>query len=440
MDDAGFEAIDIMNPELASRTVQRNESPLQVLRLGSARLQKTPANVWISARCLLGMAPMGQDLLEFGIARLVKCGARRITCFDALNDVAAIERIVEICRGTGVEVAAAFVYLNFPYHDDRYYAERARCLARCGIHSVIIVDLAGSIGPAMTRNLVSAVRAATGSVPIEFKTHCRSGVAEMSCFEAASFGADVLHAATETLSSGWSLPSTGYFAEHFSRCRTPVRIDPDIITEMDEYFLALAEAHNLPCGCHALPDASAERFQVPVTLLLRLAAAAETLSISTENLLEECRLVQKELGWPTFAHPIGAMVIDQAILNITNADRFATMTPEIGAYLRGEHGTPPGPVDANLRARAAQMHAASAATRAPTSGGRESLICDPEQRLLSQWFPNRDVTPLEHSPHDPVRGSTPQQYLKEQLEKFPALRSIRVRKGEFLFEINRSNE
>src|SRR5918912_4361035 len=93
MDDAGFDAIDLMSPELASCTVQRNECPLQVLRVGASRLHKTPANVWISARCLLGSVPMGQDLLELGIATLARCGARRITCFDALNDIAAIERV-----------------------------------------------------------------------------------------------------------------------------------------------------------------------------------------------------------------------------------------------------------------------------------------------------------------------------------------------------------
>jgi oxaloacetate decarboxylase (Na+ extruding) subunit alpha len=85
MDDAGFDAIDLMSPELASCIVWRNENPLHVLRLGCARLQKTPANVWISARCLLGSVPSTQDLLELGIETLATCGVRRITCLDALS-------------------------------------------------------------------------------------------------------------------------------------------------------------------------------------------------------------------------------------------------------------------------------------------------------------------------------------------------------------------
>jgi oxaloacetate decarboxylase alpha subunit len=432
MDDAGFDAIDILSPELASCIVQRNENPLEVLRAGAARLQKTPANVWISARCLLGSAPMEQDLLELGIATLAKCGARRMTCFDALNDVTAIERIVASCRAIGIEIAVALVYWRSPFHDDRYYAERAGYLARRGISSVVVVDLAGSINPGMIRNLVSAVRAASGSLPIEFKTHCRSGVAEMSCFEAVSCDADVLHTATETLSGGWSLPSASYFVEHLSRWQTLVGLDHAIIAEMDEYFLALAEAHNLPRGRHALPDPSAERYQIPVALLPRLAAAAESFDVSVDSLFEECRLVQQELGWPTLAHPIGAIVMEQAILNITTGERFAAVRPELGAYLEGEHGSPPDAVDADLRARATE-------TRAQAATG-EAAVGDAEQRLLSYWFPDRDVTHLKLATPVPVHGATPEQYLKEQLEKFPTLRSIHVCKGEFVFNLNRGTK
>jgi oxaloacetate decarboxylase alpha subunit len=253
----------------------------------------------------------------------------------------------------------------------------------------------------------------------------------MCCFEATSCGANVLHTTTETLSGGWSLPSAGYFAEHFSRWQTPVGIDPGVIAEMDEYFFALAEAHNLPRGCHALPDASAERLQIPVALLRRSAAAAEASGVAVDPLLEECRVVQQELGWPTLAHPIGAIVIEQAILNITNAGRYANLTPELAAYLRGAHGTPPGAVDAGLSARAAETNAQPATN--------EAAVPDPEQRLLSYWFPDRDVAQLKPVP-EPIQGATPEQYLKERLEKFPTFRSIRVRKGEFIFQLRRSTK
>jgi hypothetical protein len=41
---------------------------------------------------------------------------------------------------------------------------------------------------------------------------------------------------------------------------------------------------------------------------------------------------------------------------------------------------------------------------------------------------------------EPVRAATPEQYLKEQLERYHTLRSIRVHKGEFLFELKRGTQ
>ena len=432
MDEAGFEAVDILDPDLSFLAAQQGENPWRLLRVAAARLKKTPANVWVSARCLLGMAPLGPGLLELGIKQLAKCGVHRITCFDALNDFGAIEFIVQICRRSGILVSAALVHVSSPHHDDLYYAERARSLARCPISSIAVADLVGSLGPGATRTLISAVRNAAGSTPIEFKTHCRSGVAEMCCFEAVSSGASILHTSTETLAGGWSLPPTGYFAEHFSRRQMPLRIDSSLLAEMDEYFSALAEAHSLPRGRHELPDASAERFQMPVALLRQSAAAAKTSGVAPEKLLEECLTVQKDLGSPTLAHPIGAMVIAQAALNLSSAQPYASVTPEIAAYVRGDHGKPPGSVNAKVRERAAQIW------RPATPREQDSPVDEEEYRLLAASFPGWEVARLRRPAADPVRAGSPQQYLKEQLERQPMLQSIRVRKGDFLFELNRA--
>ena len=45
MDEAGFEAIDILDPDLSLLAVQRGENPLQLLRVAAARLPNTPVAV-----------------------------------------------------------------------------------------------------------------------------------------------------------------------------------------------------------------------------------------------------------------------------------------------------------------------------------------------------------------------------------------------------------
>jgi hypothetical protein len=147
--------------------------------------------------------------------------------------------------------------------------------------------------------------------------------------------------------------------------------------------------------------------------------------------------VQKDLGSPTLAHPVGAMVIAQAISNLAHAKRFANIAPEVVAYVRGDYGAPPGPLTAKLRECVTQMPEPPLMVQATTSWKQDGHVRDYEQHLLSAWFPDRNVAHLNHPALDPVRAGTPEQYLREQIERYPALQSIRVRKGEFFFELNR---
>jgi oxaloacetate decarboxylase alpha subunit len=430
MDEAGFAAIDILDPDLARLAVERGDNPFHLLRAAASRLRRTPVNVWISARYLLGATTLTRDLLELGISHLARCGVRRVTCFDALNDVGAINRGVELCHRSGIEASAALVHAASRHHDEGYYRDHARGLACGPVSSIAVVDLAGSLTPTTTRALVAAVHGAVGSIPIEFRSHCRSGVAEMGYFEAVACGADVLHTSIEALAGGWSLPPASYFSEHFSRRELPLTINASALAETDEYFAALADAHGLPCGRHELPDPSAERFQIPVALLRRCETAAAAHGIAIETLLSACVEVQGDLGSPTLAHPVGALVLSQARLNLSGGEPYAALTPEVAGYARGDYGAPPGRVNTRLLERAARIPPPSTLSQC------RSDISE-ERRVLSALFPEHDLASFTRAVPEPVHGGSPQQYLKEQLERHPTVQAIRVRKGEFVLELNR---
>lgn len=436
MDAAGFAAIDILDPETAGLAVQQRDNPWRLLRLAATRLKTTPAHVWVSARCLLGAVPQGPDVIDAGIAALAQCRIRRVTCFDAANDVAAIAATAEICRNHGIGVGAALIHVDTPRQDVRYYADRARSLARA-VPSITLVDIVGSIDPVTTRNDIAAIQDAAPWASIGFKTHCRSGVAEQCVFEAVSAGADFLYSCTDAMAGGCSLPPTAYFVEHLARRRIPISLDRGILAEMDEFFAAVAQARGLPLGRHDLPDASAERFAMPVALLRQLTAAAEALGVPGELLQEECLTMQKDLAAPTLAHPIGSVVVAQARTNVANGKRFVEITPDTAAYLRGEFG----PVHASVSAELPAQAATAAPQERPVKPCQQSgAMQDRERRLLAAWFPECDLDALAGPGDEPFHGGSPQQYLKEQIERCPAFQSIRVRKGQFSFELQRNAE
>lgn len=431
LDAVGFRAVDLLDPEISILLARRGDNPLRFVRVAARRLTRTPLNVWVNARCLLGRAPLEASLIELGIAQLAECGVRRVTCFDAVNDVRAMEAVARHCGKSGIAVSTALVYQASSQHDERYYGDRARALVDLQAESIVAVDFAGGLTPETTRALVAAIKQAAGTTPIEFRTYCRSGVAEMSCFEALSAGASVLHTASDALSGGWSLPSTGYFVEHLARRHVPVRINRRRLAALDEYYAALATHEGLPRGEHKLPDTTAERYQIPVALLRQCDEAAATAGLAVDALCEACLAVQKDMGMPTLAHPLGSVVVAQAVLYASGGRAYPTVIPDVAAFANGAFGTPPASLSNTLRQRTSKSSPATSGAPALSSGSDE-------ERVLASWFPGIELAPSIASGPEPVRATTPQQYLKERLEREPALQSIRVQKGGVLFELDRA--
>ena len=69
--------------------------------------------------------------------------------------------------------------------------------------------------------------------------------------------------------------------------------------------------------------------------------------------LEEAIRVRAEMGWPIMATPFSQLVGIQALLNVVQGERYATIPDENLMYLAGWYGTPPGEVDPEVLDRAA---------------------------------------------------------------------------------------
>ena len=78
------------------------------------------------------------------------------------------------------------------------------------------------------------------------------------------------------------------------------------------------------------------------------------------EVLEEAIRVRAEMGWPIMATPFSQLVGIQALLNVVQGERYATIPDENLMYLAGWYGTPPGEVDPELLERAAAQRARQA--------------------------------------------------------------------------------
>jgi oxaloacetate decarboxylase alpha subunit len=64
--------------------------------------------------------------------------------------------------------------------------------------------------------------------------------------------------------------------------------------------------------------------------------------------LAETPRVRKDLGYPPLVTPMSQMVGTQAVANVLAGERYKVVLKEVKAYLKGEYGKAPGPVDEEL--------------------------------------------------------------------------------------------
>jgi oxaloacetate decarboxylase alpha subunit len=63
---------------------------------------------------------------------------------------------------------------------------------------------------------------------------------------------------------------------------------------------------------------------------------------------EELARVREELGWPIVMTPFSQMLMTQAVMNVTGAERYATVPDELIRYALGRFGHPTVPIAAPI--------------------------------------------------------------------------------------------
>jgi len=63
------------------------------------------------------------------------------------------------------------------------------------------------------------------------------------------------------------------------------------------------------------------------------------------EVLAEVPRVRKDFGYPPLVTPSSQIVGSQAVLNVLTGERYKMVTNEVKAYLSGQYGQPPAPMD-----------------------------------------------------------------------------------------------
>jgi oxaloacetate decarboxylase alpha subunit len=446
-DRVGFHALDFTSSTHMAVSVRfHQEDPWERIRLVSAAMPNTPLNFITTGMRFISWVPADEDVMRLVFQCVVRNGIRGFQIVDPSNEPERLIRLARLAREAGVEeVVIGLTYSISPAHTPQYYIERAASLADCAeMDRLYLKDPGGLLTTDTVRELAPHLLRSAGERAVELHSHCTIGLAPLVYMEGLKAGFQGLHTAVGPAARGTSNPAAestiaNLEAEGFSHS-----LDPDALAAVAEHFSALARDKGLPPGTAQEYDSAYYRHQLPggmVTTTRRMLDELRRPELF-EATLEEVERVRAEMGYPIVVTPVSQLMVTQAVMNVTDQERWRTVSDETVRYFLGHYAAAAAPVDPEISDRVlSRPRAKELAHLEPLSlaGAREKFgrrISD-EELLLRLTMPAEQVAAMLASPPATERrpastrpGRDPLVTLLREVAKRRSIGYLRIEKGD----------
>jgi oxaloacetate decarboxylase (Na+ extruding) subunit alpha len=340
IDRAGFDAVELVAPSFFKKCCREfREDAFERIRLVRARMPNTPLRA-IRNRYMAGFQLSPESIGLLWLERLAANGIRELRSSDPSNTVTRWAEMARTGNELGLKTIINLTFSVSPKHTDEYYAERARAAAKLPIARLCIKDPGALFTPERTRTLVPAVMNVAGNIPVEFHTHCITGLGPLCCLEAIKLGIRSVNTAIPPLANGSSNPSLFAVARNARALGYRTRIDEEVLRPVENHFNAIAKREGFTVGAPREFDSSHAVHQVPGGMISNFRFQLSKLGMvhRLTEVLEEVGRVREELGYPIMVTPYSQFVGVQAAMNVILGERYKEVTDEIIQYAIGFWG------------------------------------------------------------------------------------------------------
>ena len=329
------------------------EDPWERLRALKQAMPRTRLQMLLRGQNIVGYRHYADDVLEKFIERSAANGIDVFRIFDALNDVRNMERAMHEVKANGKHVEASLCYTVSPVHSLDRFVDLAKKLEDLGTDTICIKDMAGLLAPADAYTLVKRLKAAVRA-PIHLHSHYTSGMASMSALMGVLGGLDMLDTSISPLAGGTSHPPTETLVAALRGTPYDTGLELARFVPIAEHFRTVRRKYQQFESDFTGVDAEILTSQIPGGMLSNLAAqlAQQNAIDKMRQVLEEVPRVRQDMGYPPLVTPSSQIVGTQATLNVLTGERYKVITTETKNYFLGLYGQPPGPVSAEVQARA----------------------------------------------------------------------------------------
>ncbi len=357
MDRVGYRTIATVGSQAFTIQVRNlNEDPWERIRVLSKLITRTPLRGSYQIGSLSSFdLSTPRDIISLWIKRSVANGIKSFWVCDYQYEMEKFIYFARIAKAEGAEVVPALMYTSSPVHTREHWARKTRLIleAKDWIDRIMIEDASGVITPKETRELVSTVLKNCKGIPLEFHSHCNSGLAPVCYLEAIESGVTTLHTAVWPLANGTSRPPTETILKKARRLGYTSELNEDALAAVSAHFKGIAEKEGLPIGAPAEYDLFHFEHQVPGGMMSNLTRQLREVGMEDRlnAILEEVVRVRKEFGYPVMATPYSQIVGAQAVENVISGERYKQITDEAIKYVLGYYGEPVIPIEPNVKDR-----------------------------------------------------------------------------------------
>ena len=352
LDHCGFAALDVFGGLTFEASLRfLAEDPFERLRAIRAAAPITPLLAMIGGQSLVGHRQVADDLVDAFIETAAAAGVDIFRCYDPLNDVRNLERCATAIAGTGKQAEGVIVYNEIPEHGLEWLGELGRRLVDAGYPTICLHDPLGVLSAASAGRAVSAIREAVG-VPVAVSISAQTGMAALACHAAAVAGAYRADCALSPLAGGASMPAAEALIAGFAGTTVDCGLDLERVAAaalvLEQELVHYADVID-PLAARL--DTSALRGLLPPSAMGHAIAELRERDAIGRLADVEAEVVQvrRELGYPPLVTPLTEIMATQAVYNVVEGDRYATISQEIKDYCLGLYGDPPEDVDRDVR-------------------------------------------------------------------------------------------
>ncbi len=353
MDKVGYHSVECWGGATFDSCLRYlNEDPWIRLRTIRELMPNTKLQMLLRGQNILGYKHYSDDTVRAFVRKSVENGIDIIRIFDALNDLRNIETAVDECQKAGGEAQGTISYTQSPVHTLENYAKLGKRIEELGCTSLCIKDMAGVMSPLEAYDLVSALKQ-TVKIPIVVHTHATTGLGSMTYLKAVEAGAEVIDCAISPFAGGTSQPCTETMDHALVQMGYETGLNRDEMRKVNEFFDPIKKEYVKDGKINPFVmnvNTNALHYKIPGGMLSNLIANLTDMKSldRLDEVLAEVPEVRKDMGYPPLVTPLSQMVGSQAVNNVLMGERYKNITKEIRAYIRGEYGTSPAPVNPEL--------------------------------------------------------------------------------------------